>query len=382
MAGVYIHVPYCKKACTYCDFHFSTSFTTKDLYIESLFLELKAVKHLYEGVVFDTIYFGGGTPSVLTYDEWMRIIEKVQQELHFSVIQEITLEANPDDLSDAKIQEVLKSPINRLSIGVQSFFEEHLIWMNRSHTSVQTHRVLEQLKQHPKLQVSVDLIYGFPLLTEEQWVENLTLATQRYQVPHLSAYYLTPEPKTVLYHQIKKNKQAFDENQGIKDYQQLIVWMKQQGYEHYEISNFCLPGKQAIHNSKYWTQAPYLGLGPSAHSYIRDQRVQNVANNALYIKSLQEQALPSQEHEHLNVAERFNDFLITRLRTKQGISKQELLKFFSEDYWNYLWKGMNHLPEKSKQMIDFNQNSLVMNEGCWVFQDMILKEIVLTKPLI
>lgn len=380
MSGIYIHIPYCKKACIYCDFHFSTQIQTKDDFLNALVREIELTAGYLPDSVLKTIYFGGGTPSVLSYSEWMYIFEALSKYYDLSQLQEVTLEANPDDLTPSKIQEIINTPINRLSIGVQSFHEEHLQWMNRSHNLGQVHASLRYLQDQSFHNLSIDLIYGFPQLSEGQWEENLRQATEVYQIPHVSAYFLTVEPKTMLYHQVQKKAVNMEEYQGEQHYQQLCAVLKAQGYEHYETSNFAKLGFRAKHNSSYWNGAPYLGLGPSAHSFNGHERSYNVSNNPQYIKALlQEEHLPHRV-EHLQVFEQFNDFLITRLRTKEGIQKSEVELHFLPRYWQHIAETMAVFQDP-KLNFQFNEEGLRILEESWIYQDALLRELVLLEDL-
>lgn len=380
MSGIYIHIPYCKKACIYCDFHFSTVLKSKELFLKALEVEILKAKDFFNLNKIETIYFGGGTPSLLSYDEMMRIFECLDVHFDFSTVQEITLEANPDDLNKKKIAEISQTPINRISIGVQSFKSEHLQWMNRSHTEQQIHQSLHDLRNNDFHNISIDLIYGFPLLSSDDWLYNLDQACNIYQIPHISAYYLTPEPKTLLYNQIVKKTFEIDENQGIIHYNELILFLKNKQYQHYETSNFCLEGYRSKHNSSYWENKPYIGFGPSAHSYVSPTRYFNVSNNALYIKSLLEIGVVPRKTEVLEEYEQFNDYIITHLRTQKGLNKKEFIRVFKEKYWNYVLNYI-HANKQFHSMLNYSDDFIQLIEDSLIYQDSILRELVLIKNL-
>jgi oxygen-independent coproporphyrinogen-3 oxidase len=334
MAGIYIHIPFCKQACHYCDFHFSTSDKNKTQLIHALLDEIRLRKSSWQDQAIETIYFGGGTPSVLTIEELNLILDAMY--CHFQVIEkpEITLEANPDDLSNDYLLLLAQSRINRLSIGIQSFFDADLQLMNRAHNA-------EQAKQSLALattyfdNITLDLIYGIPALSDEKWRQNIETALS-FGVPHISAYALTVEPKTAL-HQFIQNKQmpALDESQAEAHFRLLVELLQAKGFVHYELSNFGKPGYFSRNNSSYWLGKKYLGIGPSAHSFDGHSRSWNVSNNAKYIKSIQSQILPS-ETEILSITDRYNEYVMTGLRTIWGVSFAHIESQFGLAYLEYL----------------------------------------------
>ncbi|MFM2266068.1 MAG: hypothetical protein RLZ77_1488 [Bacteroidota bacterium] len=334
MAGIYIHIPFCKQACHYCDFHFSTSVKNKTQLIHALLDEIRLRKSSWQNEAIETIYFGGGTPSVLTIEELNLILDAVYH--HFQVIEkpEITLEANPDDLSPDYLLLLAKSRINRLSIGIQSFFDADLQLMNRAHNA-------EQAKQSLALattyfdNITLDLIYGIPALSDEKWRQNIETALS-FGVPHISAYALTVEPKTALHQFIqKKQMPALDESQAEAHFRLLVELLQAKGFVHYELSNFGKPGYFSRNNSSYWLGKKYLGIGPSAHSFDGHTRSWNVSNNAKYIKSIQNQILPS-ETEILSITDRYNEYVMTGLRTIWGVSFAHIESQFGLAYLEYL----------------------------------------------
>ncbi len=317
MAGIYIHIPFCKKACHYCDFHFSTSLTYKNELIQQLLMEIELRKEYLKGDVVDTIYFGGGTPSLLSKGELIAILDKIHNTFRVHDMIECTLEANPDDLSSDTLIALNDAGINRLSIGIQSFFDEDLQYMNRSHDAAQAARCIDAARDAGIENVSIDLIFGYPLLSDDKWKQNIDTALT-YEVPHLSCYAMTVEPKTALASFIKSKKALpINHEQSASQFEYLMKALQAKGYEHYEISNYALSGKRAVHNSNYWKGIPYLGIGPSAHSFDGVSRQWNVANNMTYIKSLGEGIVPF-EQEVLTETQQLNERIMTSLRTMEG----------------------------------------------------------------
>ena len=283
MSGIYIHIPFCKQACYYCDFHFSTSLKKKDQLISALAKELQLRKDEFKNTTVETIYFGGGTPSLLSIEELQFLIDTVHKNYAVVTSPEVTLEANPDDLSEEKIIELSQSPINRLSIGIQSFFEKDLKLMNRAHNVAEAKKCLEIATQYFD-NISLDLIYGIPNSTSKEWLDNIKTALS-FGVPHISSYALTVEPKTALANFIDKGIiDDVDDEVAHQQFHQLIEQLEEAGFEHYELSNFAKPGYYSKNNSAYWLGKPYIGIGPSAHSFNGDQRAWNVKNNSVYIK--------------------------------------------------------------------------------------------------
>ena len=329
MAGIYIHIPFCKKACHYCNFHFSTATALKDTFVTALLQEIELRKtYIVEPV--ETIYFGGGTPSLLPTTDIKRILGFLMQTFKVSNLAEITLEANPDDINTEKLRDWRNIGINRLSIGVQSFIENDLKWMNRAHNASEALKCIQLAQQEGFYNLTIDLIYGTPTLSDENWQHNVQTAID-LQIPHLSCYALTVEPKTALEKLIeKKVLDEVDPEKQARHFEQLMRWMKVAGYDHYEISNFARQGYKSKHNSSYWQGKNYLGLGPSAHSFNGESRQWNVANNALYIQSLSDGQVPF-EVEILTKDQQLNEYIMTSLRTMEGISLQKITHYFGED---------------------------------------------------
>ena len=334
MSGIYIHIPFCKQACYYCNFYFSTSLKKKDPLINCLIKEIELRKKELQEDVIETIYFGGGTPSILSLNEIEKILDAVYQ--NFTVVDnpEITLEANPDDLSENKIIELSKSKVNRLSIGVQSFFEHDLKLMSRAHNVTEAKKCLEIATKYFS-NISVDLIYGIPDCTNEQWTENIQTALS-FGVPHISSYALTVEPETALESFIKKGIiKNVDDDKAEEQFVILTKELDKAGFIHYELSNFGKEGFFSKNNSSYWLGKSYLGIGPAAHSFNGEQRSWNVQNNAIYIKKISNNQLPIQR-ETLSVTDRYNEYVMTGLRTIWGVSLVKINTEFGENYSKYL----------------------------------------------
>ncbi len=322
MAGIYIHIPFCKRACHYCNFHFSTSLRYKNEFITALLKEIRLQQHFPGMQEVSSLYFGGGTPSLLEIEEMNKLIHEVRAYYHLLPGAELTLEANPDDLTEEKLEGWKASGINRLSIGVQSFFEEDLRWMNRAHSATQSISGLELALRYFD-NITIDLIYGTPGLTNEKWEQNVKQAIA-LGIPHLSCYALTVEPKTPLDKLIRTAQyENVSSDQQSEQFLLLMQWLEEAGYEHYEISNFARPGWRSRHNSSYWKNQPYLGLGPSAHSYTGSERQWNIANNNIYIESLKEDRIPF-EKEILTPVQQLNEYIMTSLRTMEGLDLKRL----------------------------------------------------------
>lgn len=334
MAGIYLHIPFCKQACFYCDFHFSTSLKKKDELISCLVKELEIRKGELKDEMIETIYFGGGTPSLLSVEEIELLMKSIYENYRVSANPEITLEANPDDLTDAKIFELAESPINRLSIGIQSFFEDDLKLMNRAHNSDEAKSCLSAAIGSFD-NITVDLIYGIPNMPVEKWKKNLQTVFD-LGIHHISSYALTVEPNTALDSYIKNGKYPpLDEALAKQHFDVLVEETQKNGFVHYEISNFGKPNYFSQHNTSYWLGKKYLGIGPSAHSFSKTHRSWNVSNNTKYIKAILENKLPN-EVEELSKNDQFNEYIMTGLRTIWGVSLAEVELEFGIDYKNKL----------------------------------------------
>ncbi|RKS99720.1 radical SAM family heme chaperone HemW [Flavobacterium sp. 123] len=336
MSGIYIHIPFCKQACHYCDFHFSTSMKKKEEMVLAIAKEIQIRKSEFRNEIVETIYFGGGTPSVFSSEEINFLISEIYK--HYTVAQnpEITLEANPDDLSSARIIELAQSPINRLSIGIQSFFEDDLKMMNRAHNAEEAKKCLE-LATHYFDNISLDLIYGIPGMTNQKWKQNIETALS-FGISHISSYALTVEPKTALNKLIQTGKIAEPKDEVAQEHFSILVEiLEANGFVHYELSNFGKENYFSKNNSAYWLGKKYIGIGPSAHSYDGVSRSWNVSNNALYLKSIQKDELPN-EIEILSDLDRYNEYIMTGLRTIWGVSLDRIEKEFGNYYLDYLHK--------------------------------------------
>jgi len=320
MPGIYLHIPFCKQACYYCNFHFSTSLRAKPAMTAALIRELELQADYLNAATLSSVYFGGGTPSLLDTAELVQIFETIHRLHRIAPDAEITLEANPDDLTAEKLRDLRQyTPVNRLSIGIQSFSEADLRWMNRAHSSAEARASLDLSLAAGFDDLTIDLIYGAPTTSDAQWAENVAIALD-LGIPHLSCYCLTVEDGTALGSFVKRGQQPpVEEEKAARQFEYLMQTVEKAGYDHYEISNFAKPGRYARHNSSYWLGEPYLGIGPSAHSYNGVSRQWNVANNAQYIRALETGEIPF-EIEHLTPTQRYNEYVMTTLRTIWGAS--------------------------------------------------------------
>lgn len=365
MSSFYIHIPFCKQACHYCDFHFSTSLKKKDEMIQALAHEIVMRKNEVEDEV-ETIYFGGGTPSVLSATEINFLIDVVYQNYKVTENPEITLEANPDDLYLEKLQEFASSKINRLSIGVQSFFEDDLKIMNRAHNARQAQTCLEEVTKYFD-NISVDLIYGIPNMSNKKWIENIEIALS-FGIPHISSYALTVEPKTALFKLIEKGEIEKPKDEVAENHFFILVQkLQEKGFIHYELSNFGKEGFFSKNNTSYWLGKKYIGIGPSAHSYNTTHRSWNIANNSIYIKEIQKGNFPT-EVEELSLSNSYNEYIMTGLRTIWGISLERIKNDFGQQYYDYLIQSSaklitNNLLEITEQTIKVTQKGKFLSDG-------------------
>ena len=369
---IYIHIPFCKQKCSYCNFHFSTSLQLKDEMLSALKKELALRQNEFPEQQIKSLYFGGGTPSVLSVDELKSLIDEVLKYYSFDEAIEITLEANPDDLNSTYLKELSRTEVNRLSIGTQSFFDADLELMNRAHNASQAESSIKRAQDSGFENISIDLIYGSPTSNFEQWKENLN-KTIALQVPHISSYALTIEPKTALNNWISKGEiSAPKENLQQEAFFYMSEFLKNNGFDHYEISNFGKPGFHSKHNTAYWQYLPYLGIGPSAHSYNGvDERSWNLANNSLYIKNLHQDILPK-EVEKLSEQDRFNEMIMIGLRTTYGVNLTQLKNRFSEKILKYFDEILSEKLNEEKVMIE--NNHLKIPEKHWFLADGIASD--------
>ena len=352
MSGIYVHIPFCRQACTYCDFHFSTSLQSVDRMIASLEKEIILRKNYLHNEDVETIYFGGGTPSLIETSFINRLMKVIRKEYNVSTDAEVTVEANPDDLTIEKCEQLYSAGVNRLSIGIQSFSDADLKFMNRAHNSKQALTSVKNARLAGFKNISIDLIYGIKQSEPGQWENNLNMALN-LGVEHLSCYALTIEPRTALADMIRKKKVAPpDDEKTISEFEKLMDSAAVGGFEHYEISNFARDKKYSKHNTSYWQRKKYLGIGPSAHSYNGMSRQWNVSNNQVYIRSLTENIIPF-EIEELSESNKFNEYVLTSLRTIWGI---DILLVESE--FGQLRKG-----ELLKQIQKFINEGMIISSG-------------------
>ena len=352
MSGIYIHIPFCKQACHYCDFHFSTNLKKKDEMVLALAKEIEMRKSEFQDEFVETIYFGGGTPSILQIADLRFLIDSVYKNYKVVENPEITVEANPDDLTENRIIELSKNKVNRLSIGIQSFFEEDLKMMNRAHNMEEAKKCLE-IATHYFDNISIDLIYGVPEMSNEKWLQNIETALS-FGVPHISSYALTVEPKTALHSFIQKGIIPSPDDEVAQEHFQILVdKLSENGFIHYELSNFGKENYFSKNNSSYWLGKKYIGIGPSAHSYDGKNRGWNVSNNSLYIKSIQENKLPI-EIETLTKTDRYNEYIMTGLRTIWGVSLERIEQEFGKTYLDYLNQQAAKFIEDHLLFVDDN----------------------------
>jgi oxygen-independent coproporphyrinogen-3 oxidase len=361
MAGIYLHIPFCKQACHYCDFHFSTNLELKQKICTALQQELLLQKDYLAKQEVNTIYFGGGTPSLLSTLEIKAILEAIRSTFLVSSAVEITLEANPDDLSLEKLTTLFANGINRLSIGIQSFEDETLRFLNRAHNSMEAKQCIEDAREVGFKNLSLDLIYAIPGQTIASWRENIKQALA-LNPEHFSTYSLTVEDKTVFGHQFKKGKlKTVSEDVAAEEFEILMNELSEAGYEHYEISNFCRPGFQSRHNSSYWKGAHYLGIGPSAHSFNGDSRQFNLSNNSLYLNSVSKGIVPF-EKEILTRENKINEHIFTTLRTSWGIDLSFLKMELKYDLLNSQSVYIRDLEKRGLATL-INGNLVLTNRG-------------------
>lgn len=372
MAGIYIHVPFCKQACIYCDFHFSTNTAKQHELVNALVREVEIQKNYLENRKIETIYFGGGTPSLLSASQLDQILNEVRKHHPVSESAEVTLEANPDDLSKEKVEQLRSAGVNRLSIGIQSFNDELLQWMNRSHNAQQASTCVKQAQDVGIDNISIDLIFGSPDQTDNQFHSDLEEAIET-GVPHISAYSLTVEDRTVLANKIEKGLQVgLNSDQARSQFLQAHQVLTEAGFEHYEISNYAKPGFRSKHNSNYWKAVPYLGIGPSAHSHSGRSRQWNVRSNAAYVKSLSEKSILF-EQEETNRINRLNEFLMTRLRTNLGICEKEFLEYGDESEWSTILRSAQTYLD-SKHLV-LEAESLKSTLEGWLISDRMISDL-------
>ncbi|MFA8450679.1 MAG: radical SAM family heme chaperone HemW [Bacteroidales bacterium] len=374
MAGIYIHIPFCKHKCYYCNFYSVGNHKRQAEVVQSIIREMEIRKDYLPQKDIQTIYFGGGTPSLLSTAQIMEIIEYISMHYSIDSSAEITLEANPDDLSPSKVKELQNTPVNRLSIGIQSFFSDDLEYLHRTHNAAEAQNCIQRVQDAGFSNLSLDLIYGIPTLTEEKWHKNLDLffATG---APHLSAYSLTVEPATPLEKLIQKGKRLpTQEEESLKHFDILLQRIQKEGFTQYEISNFCKDNTYSRHNKNYWNQSLYLGVGPSAHSFDGNSRQWNTASIPNYLQGV-EKGSDFYEKEILDSTQCYNEYIMTSLRTIWGCSKDYILKNFGEEVWQHFYRTVKPMIGK-KQVVQKDNNFVLSNQGK-VFADGLACELFL-----
>lgn len=363
MAGLYLHIPFCKQKCSYCDFHFSTSLKHKTDLINALIKEVEQRKNQLSSDI-NTIYFGGGTPSLLSVEEFKLITEAIQKNYSLSSEIEFTIETNPDDLTLQKVKELKEVGVNRMSIGIQSFFDDDLLFFNRAHNSKQAEKSILLSQDLGIDNITIDLIYNSPTLTMDKWEQNFEKVKQ-FNVPHLSAYTLTVEENTILNHQVKTQQVTMPkDDEAIQQFKLLIDRTKEIGMVQYEVSNFGKEGYFSQHNSNYWKGEEYLGFGPSAHSFIGHKRSWNVANNHKYIQAINNGESFSEE-ENIDEKTAYNEYVLTRLRTTWGIDKLYIVDNFNPSIIKHFNSELAQYSKTSYLQTENNKITLTQ-EGIFI----------------
>jgi len=373
MAGIYIHIPFCKKKCYYCNFYKSVSINRKEDFLQSLKKEILQRKEELQGEKIETIYLGGGTPSLLTIDETEDILKTVLENFSVSKNAEITFESNPDDLTYSYLKRLSATPVNRLSIGIQSFKDSDLALMNRRHRSDQAIKAVKDAQNTGFNNISIDLIYGLPKQTMENWKHNIEIALS-LNIQHISSYCLTFSKGTVFYHRLKTGKiKELSDELCFNQFKYLVEQLKKDGFEQYEISNFSKPGYRSRHNSSYWLRKKYLGFGPSAHSFDFNTRRWNKADLEYYIKNVNENNT-YWEYEVLDTTDRYNDYMITSLRTVWGISEDVLRSDFGEKYLSFFKKGIQSYLNSGHVL--FNSGNYNLTTDGLFISDMVMEDLL------
>ena len=372
MAGIYIHIPFCKKKCNYCNFFSVASLKNKNAFLDSLKIEIEAQKDYLKNDIINTIYFGGGTPSLLSVTEISAIIDQLNKFYNISENPEITIECNPDDLTKQKIKELRQTSINRFSIGIQSFFQEDLNYLDRTHDKSQAENAIKYLQDSGFENLTIDLIYGIPTSTKSMWEQNLEKFFS-FRIPHLSAYSLTVEPKTILHHQIKNKKLIQpEENKSIEQFKILLEKSRENNFIHYEISNFAKEGYFSKHNSNYWLSKNYLGLGPSAHSFNGVSRQWNISNIRKYIEIINNKNIIAGK-EILTEDQQYNEYVLTSLRTIWGCNSDYITNKFGQKYYEFFIRSSKKFIDE--KMILKSENVYTLSETGKLFADGIASEM-------
>ena len=374
-AGIYLHIPFCKQACVYCNFHFSTSLKSKNDVLAAMLDEIQLQRGYLQGAAIETIYFGGGTPSLLTADEINILFDAISKHYEVNGLKEFTIEANPDDLSKKYLHSLSNTPVNRFSIGVQSFRDEDLLYMKRAHNAQDADYAIKAAQDAGFSNLSIDLIYGTPGLSDIAWKKNLS-KIKELGIKHFSSYALTVEDKTALNHAILHKKATpVDPEQAAAQFEILMEEAAAMGYDHYEISNLALPGSHAIHNTNYWRGVPYLGIGPSAHSFNGVSRKWNIANNALYTKSMLQDHKLIYEEEQLTPIQYLNEYIMTSLRTMWGCDLDHIADKWDESGAAITEKN-SYIFQEKKWLIQTGRK-LILTEKGKLFADKIASEMFL-----
>tara|TARA_Y100001968_G_scaffold332563_1_gene391238 strand:+ start:2454 stop:3581 length:1128 start_codon:yes stop_codon:yes gene_type:complete len=374
MAGIYVHIPFCSQACYYCDFHFSTSLKTKNRVVNAINKELIIQKKYLQSEIINTVYFGGGTPSLLDVTLLNSIVDTINQNFTLAQFVEFTIEANPEDVEKSKVLSWQNMGFNRVSLGVQSFRDKDLKYMNRSHSAMQAIRSIEILQHSQIKNISIDLIYGHPGLGDTAWMNNLKHVIDM-NIAHLSCYCLTVEPKTPLYSFIEKGKyKKLNSETGKTQFLLTRNMLIKNNYHHYEISNFSKSGFQSLHNQNYWNKTKYLGVGPSAHSFNGQTRQWNIKNNITYCQSI-EQERCFYEQEKLTRKNLINEYILTSLRTSKGASAHYLGLYMKKNEKEVFNREIDKL--KCKKLIMINNHQIVLTETGMLFADSISENLFL-----
>ena len=374
MAGIYLHIPFCKTRCIYCDFYSTTRSELITRYIHALCNELEMRKEYLKEEKIETVYFGGGTPSQLGEEDFQQIFKAIQKHYGLEDCREITLEANPDDLSQEYLKMLSFLPFNRISMGIQTFDDATLQLLNRRHNATQAIEAVKHCRQAGFQNISIDLIYGLPGETDQRWTQDLQQAVS-LDVEHISAYHLIYEEGTPLYKMLQQHSVSqVDEDSSLNFFSTLIDTLSAAGYEHYEISNFCKPGMYSRHNTSYWQGIPYLGCGPSAHSFDGGSREWNVASLNQYLSSV-DQGQRQHETEQLDTRTRYNEYIITGLRTMWGISTEELKKKFGDRLSKYCLEQARSYLENGKLELH-NDRLKLTREGIFI-SDGIMSDLLI-----
>lgn len=373
MAGIYIHIPFCKTRCIYCDFYSTTHSELKERYIHALCRELEIRRQYLQGEPIETIYFGGGTPSQLSGEDFQQVFDTIEKTYGMKQVQEITLEANPDDLTPQYVQTLAKLPFNRISMGLQTFDEATLRLLNRRHTAAQAITAIERCREAGFRNISIDLIYGLPGETAERWEHDLTQAIA-LNPEHISAYHLIYEEGTPIYKMLQQHRvNEVDEESSVYFFSSLIDRLTAAGYKHYEISNFCRPEYHSRHNTSYWQGIPYLGCGPSAHSFNRREREWNIASLNKYLQGI-ESGERACETEILDTTTRYNECIITSIRTSQGLSLTKLKEKFGTELWQYCLSMA--APSIKNGMLEEREGNLRLTRKGIFISDSIMSDLL------